>query len=527
VSAPAAPLRSAEFELLREALAGADTWVWEWHVPSDELIEIGGPLEALGFTPELIGSTQTDWDRLVHPDDRGTNLERYERHARGELAVYEHTYRVHDAAGRWHWMQERGRIVERSADGAPLRMVGTQADVTARIEAEQRGSEAERQLLQLARQVPGLMFQIRLDAAGQTRVERLSGRLAAWFRGPEGWLDSIEPDDQARLIRTLLASAAAVQDWRCEFRVHAPAGGWRWLLAHASPVRGADGSTVWSGYAEDVSVHRELQRARQDTAVLAAASRTQSELLGRMSHELRTPLNAMLGFAQLMQIDPVEPPGPVQAQRLVAIRKAGEHLVRLIGSMLELSRVESSGLGLLPQALDLRDEVAKALLLMQPAAERAGVSLQLRPGDAVPCRADAERLRQVLLQLLGNAVGFNRSGGQVEAEVVVQADDGSGESAAVLRLRDDGPGMSAIQLAALRSPLATRATVDPGPAAPSRGMGLPIVQALLALMGGRLELRSEPGRGCEASVVLPTARNADARAADSAAAALPWLQSIT
>ena len=527
MSEPATPFRSAEFALLHEALSGAATWVWEWHIESDVLVEIGGSLEMLGLPPPASGWTQADWDRLIHPDDFGRGEDLYQRHARGELAVYEYTYRVHDAGGRWRWMQERGRIVERDAQGRPLRMVGTQTDVHARVEAEQRGREAEHQLVTLAGQVPGLMFQIRLDAQGQTRVERISGRLAGWFRSPDDWLDRLEPDDQAHLIQTLLSSADTLRDWRCECRVRGPEGRWRWLLAHASPERAVDGSTVWSGYAEDVSVHRELQRARQDTAVLAAASRTQSELLSRMSHELRTPMNAVLGFAQLMEIDAIEPPGPVQRQRLAAIRKAGEHLVSLIGSVLELSRIESGVLGLVPQTLELRDEAVKALALMQPAADRAGVELRLRPGEPLRCQADAERLRQVLLQLLGNAVGHNRRGGRVTVDLMALADGGQGVPAAVLRVRDNGPGMAAAQLAAVRDPFAAVAVADRGSDTPRRGMGLPIAQALLALMGGRLFLSSEPGAGCEATVVLPVDAGLADEAADSAAAALPWLQSIT
>jgi hypothetical protein len=537
LNAPAQPLHSAEFALLREALAESATWVWSWDIASDELTEIGGTLEALGYAPGAIGRTQADWDRLIHPEDLARNMELYERHARGQSDFYEQVYRVRDAAGGWRWYEERGRIVERTADGTPLRMVGTQTDVTARLEAERRGRDAERQLAELATQLPGLVFRLRLDAAHQTRVESLAGRLAAWFPRPEAWLDTVETADQARLVETLALSAAQGSEWRCEFRVRSPEGRQRWLLAHARPQRCGDASTVWSGYAEDVSVHRELQRSRQDTAVLAAASRTKGELLGRMSHELRTPLNAMLGFAQLMEIDPFEAPGPVQRQRLAAIRQAGGHLLEMIDSVLDISRIESGALELDPRRLDWRAEVEQALALMQPEAERRGVALALRPGEPLRGVADRDRLRQVLLQVLGNAVKFNREGGQID--VVLAQVDGQVR----ISVRDTGSGMPAALSAALSDAPrpAGAGTVVPAGA----GMGLAIVRSLMLLMGGRLSVRSEPGVGTVVALVLPRklprrigpgdsrsgTMGADSRPAaldsDRSSALLPWLQSIT
>jgi PAS domain S-box-containing protein len=541
MSPKALPVPDDDSLLLRQALAEADTWVWAWDIASDELTEIGGSLEALGWSSEQIGRRQADWDRLIHPEDLAANMESYERHARGDTAGYDSIYRVRTAAGGWRWMHECGRIVARAPDGTPLRMVGTQTDVTARLEAERRGQDAERQLAQLAAELPGLVFQLRLDAGHEIRVERLAGRLAGWFAGSLSWLDAIEAEDQLRVIESLAASAEAaareweagrtVAEWRCEFRVRAPAGSWRWLRAHARPEHSPDGATRWSGYAEDVSVHRELQRSRQDAAVLAAASRAKGELLSRMSHELRTPLNAVLGFAQLMEIDPFEAPGPVQRQRLAAIRQAGNHLLAMIDTVLDLSRIESGALELAPERLDLREAAAQALALMQPEAERLGVTMALRGRGRVAVWADRDRLRQVLLQLLSNAVKFNRSGGQVDVALAAL------EGQVRLSVRDTGRGMAAEVAASLSSLAAPQ-----GAARAASGMGLAVARSLLSLMGGRLSVRSEPGIGTVASVVLPSRppkpgqtgqtgdgvpRMLDSRSAELDSATLPWFQSIT
>ncbi|MFN8892775.1 MAG: PAS domain-containing protein, partial [Betaproteobacteria bacterium] len=123
---PDAPRDSGpEARLIRGALAGADTFVWEWWIESDWLTDIDQGLRLLGYESATGGHTQDYWNALIHPDDRDANHEAYLRHERGEVEVYEHAYRIRAADGSWRWMLERGRIVERALDGRPLRMVGT------------------------------------------------------------------------------------------------------------------------------------------------------------------------------------------------------------------------------------------------------------------------------------------------------------------------------------------------------------------------------------------------------------------
>jgi PAS domain-containing protein len=131
-----------EAGLIRSALAGAGTFVWEWWIESDWLTDIDQGLRMLGYPVTGGGHTQDHWSTLIHPDDRADNHEAYLRHERGEVEVYEHAYRIRAADGRWRWMLERGRIVDRAPDGRPLRMVGTQTDITERRELERAREEA-------------------------------------------------------------------------------------------------------------------------------------------------------------------------------------------------------------------------------------------------------------------------------------------------------------------------------------------------------------------------------------------------
>ena len=129
-------------ELIRAALAGAGTFVWEWWIESDWLTDIDQGLVMLGYDGSRGGLAQDDWNALIHPEDLASNEEAFQRHARGESDSYEHAYRARAADGRWRWMLERGRIVERGADGRPLRMIGTQADITEQRELASAREEA-------------------------------------------------------------------------------------------------------------------------------------------------------------------------------------------------------------------------------------------------------------------------------------------------------------------------------------------------------------------------------------------------
>jgi signal transduction histidine kinase len=283
-----------------------------------------------------------------------------------------------------------------------------------------------------------------------------------------------------------------------------------WVMGTSSPQREPDGRTVWHGYLQDVTERRELEEARQAAAVAAAASRAKSEFLSRMSHELRTPLNAVLGFAQLLEIDEREPPTEGQRRRLRHIREAGDHLLQMIGELLDLTRIESGTMTLAAEAVPLRSLVEEALTMVQTDADAAQVRLELqlqgpleglaetpRRGDLV-AQADRTRLRQVLLNLLSNAIKYNRPGGGV---VVLLDRDPSG--AVRLQVRDSGQGIAEADLPRLFEPF-HRGRQAGGPI-DGTGIGLSLSRSLVVLMGGRIEVDSTVGVGSVFTVTLPSA----------------------
>jgi len=222
-----------------------------------------------------------------------------------------------------------------------------------------------------------------------------------------------------------------------------------------------------------------------------------------MSHELRTPLNAVLGFTQLMQIDRSEPPRPEQARRLQLIREAGEHLLRMIGDLLDLTRIESGSLQVQIDAVPMCALAEEAIDMLRPQAEAAQVRMALQvKGSDLAVRADRTRLRQVLLNLLSNAVKYNRSGGSVDV-LVAPARPAEGRAWLSITVQDTGVGIDAADLPHLFEPFNRLAQARGG--VEGTGIGLSVTRALVTLMQGRIQASSQPGVGSSFHILLPRA----------------------
>jgi PAS domain S-box-containing protein len=307
----------------------------------------------------------------------------------------------------------------------------------------------------------------------------------------------IAEEDRQRMYAAFLSSARTLCDWTSDFRIRRPDGEWRHMAAHSTPERIDAEVTRWYGYIEDVTERVQLEQARRDAALAGAANRAKTEFLSRMSHELRTPLNAVLGFTQLMEIDHADPPSAGQLRRLKLIREAGEHLLSMIGDLLDLTRIESGGMALVLEPVALHELAAQSMEMMRSAALAAQVSLRLAEGgETLLVQADRTRLRQVLLNLLSNAVKYNRPTGSVTVQVQAGAD-----GQVQLAVSDTGVGIAEADPPVIFEPFQrgphARSTVE------GAGIGLSVTQALVGLMRGQVAVDSELGVGSRFTVSLP------------------------
>lgn len=247
---------------------------------------------------------------------------------------------------------------------------------------------------------------------------------------------------------------------------------------------------------------RTLEQALTKMKLYASVERdnkAKAEFLANMSHELRTPLNAILGFSEAMEQKLFGPIGNPRYEAYVHdIHHAGAHLLSLVNDILDLSRIELDGLKLNPQPVDFARVCNNCLAIVRGRAERGQVKLSL---DAVPpfpaIETDERRLKQVIINLLNNAVKFTPPSGKVTLELAHGANGG-----AVIRIRDTGIGMNEEELeSALRPFWQADAGLDR--TFEGAGLGLALVTELVSLMEGEFRLESERDRGTVATVILP------------------------
>ena len=244
--------------------------------------------------------------------------------------------------------------------------------------------------------------------------------------------------------------------------------------------------------AEKARLEQEERVARESAE---AANRSKSEFLSRMSHELRTPLNAVLGFGQLLELDELT---DAQQESVEQIVKGGRHLLHLINDVLDISRIETGSLSLSPEPVRVAEVVVDTLTLMRPLADHRDVRISYHFGgfEDVHVQADRQRLKQILLNLVSNAIKYNRLGGSVDVSCGV-TEDGSFR----ITVADTGTGIRPDMLDRLFVPFerlgAERTDVE------GTGVGLALSLRLAEAMAGSIEVDSTYGEGSCFSIVLP------------------------
>lgn len=231
-----------------------------------------------------------------------------------------------------------------------------------------------------------------------------------------------------------------------------------------------------------------------------AANRAKSEFLALMSHELRTPLNAIIGFSEIMANELRGQIARPYRDYARDIHQSGQHLMMVIGDILDIAKAESSRLDLADTDARLEEVIEPCLRLIAPRAATGRVQLLASLPVDIRLRCDVTKLRQVVLNLLSNAVKFTRPGGLVEV-VGVPAPDG----ALTLAIRDTGIGIDPDDIPRAFRPFEQIESTF-GRKHEGTGLGLPLAKALIDLHGGALELSSVPGRGTTVSATLPAAR---------------------
>ena len=308
--------------------------------------------------------------------------------------------------------------------------------------------------------------------------------------------DRMHPDDVARgqRARDNVMSGNVVRN---DLRFLTKDGVYRWMSARLAPVVDEHGHVVgrvagWHDVTAEYTLREALEVSEREAQ---EASRAKTMFLSRMSHELRTPLNAVLGFAQLLQLEPLT---PTQSSSVEKIVTGGRHLLDLINEVLDITSIESGRVTMTLETVALADVVAETIELVRGLA--ASVDVTVVPVNIDGCGhsvlADRQRIVQIMLNLLSNAVKYHRPSGTVRVSCVHVEDGMVG-----IEVADDGPGIAPEMLGRLLQPFdrlgAERTGIE------GTGIGLAVARSLAEAMHGRLEVQSAVDVGSTFTLVLP------------------------
>ncbi|HEY7763504.1 MAG TPA: HAMP domain-containing sensor histidine kinase [Aestuariivirgaceae bacterium] len=228
------------------------------------------------------------------------------------------------------------------------------------------------------------------------------------------------------------------------------------------------------------------------------ASKAKSEFIANMSHELRTPLNAIIGFAEMLNVLKIAEPAKV-SQYSAYIKQAAEHLLMLINGILDLSKIQAGSLTVEAEPVKFEDAIASCLMIIEGRAKEKLIDISNRVQPGLPViHADPLRLKQILINILSNAVKFTHGKGHITIETMARPD-----GYVTLTITDTGLGMTPQELEIAKRPFG-QVESSLSRSNEGTGLGLPISIALVRLHGGALRIDSQKGKGTRVSIDLPT-----------------------
>jgi len=458
----------------------------------------------LGYAPGEIALDEIDTvTAMLHPEDADTSRARAARDiAEGVPHEFEMRVRVKD--GNYRWFRLRGNA-ERDASGTPVRFSGTIQDIQKQKQAEDALREAQARFERAITGTQDGLWEADMVAQRMWTSPRLQ-QLLGFTDGELGddlnvLRNRIHPDDLAAADAALLENIDRQRPVDQEMRMRTKSGEYRWYRVRGTPGRDEEGRVRrMSGSVQDVTD----ARAARDELIKAseaaqAANRAKSAFLANVSHEIRTPMNGIIGMTSLMLDTSLD---RTQRDYADTIRASADSLLTVINDILDFSKIEAGKLDIEYIDMDLPGNIEDigATMAFQAAAKSLELIVNVHPDVPTRVLGDPQRIRQCLINLLGNAIKFTREG-EITAEVSVVGRE-EGRVRTRFEVRDTGIGIAPQTLEALFEPF-VQADSSTTRHYGGTGLGLSIVRRLIEMMGGVVGLASELGKGSTFWFELP------------------------
>ncbi|HEY5072499.1 MAG TPA: ATP-binding protein [Caulobacteraceae bacterium] len=504
----------------RHAVEAARCGVWEWALDTDEvyLSEVMGAM--LGWGGAGVAPGEAVLERIAAEHRERVRVALSSASQRGGFDV---SFRVPSrSGGPPTWVDARGQAVDGGPGVEATRIIGVGLDVTEERLAQIRAQAAETRLRDAIESVSEAF--VLWDRFG--RLVQCNRNFRDFFAIEARVVKPGAPYEQvAEFMRRAIRREIAAVDGEAGIREAELTDG-RWL--QISERRTADGGRVVT--AADITAIKaqeesrrlneeqlgravtSLKRSQRESAELAqkyvaeklraeSANQAKSDFLANMSHELRTPLNAINGFSEIMLTEMYGSLGDDRYKQYVRdILASGEHLLALIGDILDMSKIEAGKMNLRFEPVAMEEVVDDAVRILADRAHASGLTLLVRLSPLPEIEADYRALKQVLLNLLSNAIKFTPSGGQVA--IRAEAFDAEGGAKVRISVEDTGIGIAAEDLARLAKPF-EQVESQYAKTRQGTGLGLALSKSLVEMHGGELSLESTPGEGVTARFILP------------------------
>jgi PAS domain S-box-containing protein len=495
---------AASDQRLKIALEASNLGLWDWDLTTGMLFVDRTYFGFLGLDQNDQVMPINDLVSLVHPEDLPAFTAATREALRGKEPLFQVQHRMRHADGRWVWLETYGNVTQRDTSGRTLRMTGTHTNITER-------KQLERALSNTLRVMRALLETLPLPVIIRDADRRVTLVNAAWDKMlgierqdiigkpiesyPNWKLSHNQRESDEEVLTTGTRSV------RYETVVHGMDGTDYDVIVAKTALVAEDGTvTGIASVVTDISDQKRTSEVLEKARVAAeAAVQAKSRFLANMSHELRTPLNGVVGMASLLENTALD----AKQRRFVrTLKTSAEALVTLINDVLDLSKAEAGKLGLARGPFELRRELEQVVGLFGARAYDKGIEIVAHIARGVPSiiHGDPIRLRQVLGNLVNNAVKFTESGAVLLAVAVVP--DEMSETMLEFSVTDTGVGVSSDEQKRIFEAF-EQADGSVTRKFGGTGLGLAISRQLVELMHGTMGLTSEAGRGSRFSFRIP------------------------
>ncbi|MEO6169092.1 MAG: PAS domain S-box protein [Chitinophagales bacterium] len=498
-------LRSTEVRL-NAAIEGTQVGIWDWSLITNKVTFNESWRKIFRYSGDNPPQYFDEWKNTVHPDDLPELLNELRRHLYGETPMFQKIYREKNSEGSYIVIEAKGKLV-RDEHKMPVHIVGTAVDITERQQMEDAVRKSQAQLAALIENREESIWSV--DA--NRRILNFNKPIAEVFKiyyGVTMRQGALITDDLPKEMADLWLERYDRSMKGDSYNMVDPfeQNGKTYFIEFSfNPIRVEDGSIIGvSVLGRNITQQKTFEASLQKAKEAAeAANRTKSQFLANMSHEIRTPMNGIIGFADLLLQSKLT---PQQHEYLDIVRYSADSLLTLINDLLDISKIESGKLELVNTEFNLPGLMKEVARSFKVKAKEQHLKLVLKIDKKIPAVVigDEMRFRQVMVNLIGNAVKFSKDGNvTINSKVKEQDDKGM---VIITEVVDCGIGIEKEKQEIIFEPfnqIDTLLTRKYG----GTGLGLSIARKLVNMMGGEIHVESEPGRGSRfyftAVVLLP------------------------